>query len=71
MQFEEDMVLREQEEMLNAMQYEQQMIAQQFMQQQQQGYNMGGGSDVATRKTKRGKRSEDKIEAQGKFRPCR
>ena len=45
MQFEreKDMILREQEEMLNAMQYEQQMMAQQFMQQQQQGYNMGGG----------------------------
>ena len=45
MQFEreKDMILREQEEMLNAMQYEQQMMAQEFMQQQQGYGGMPGG----------------------------
>ena len=45
MQFEreKDMILREQEEMLNAMQYEQQMMAQEFMRQQQGYGGMPGG----------------------------
>lgn len=50
MQFEreKDMILREQEEMLNAMQYEQQMMAQEFMQQQQGYGGMPGGMMMMT-----------------------
>jgi hypothetical protein len=63
MQFEreKDMILREQEEMLNAMQYEQQMMAQQFMQhQQQQGYDVSGGMMMSQKEEEEAWRKEQR-----------